>query len=122
MSRATEPKNAPIDSDDAREPEADSSVIVRTGTAVETPVAGETPVEEVVIGARRAVDALHDAFGSLVDADYLPGKTLFRDALCERLGVTALQAEELVDELEAMGRLRFVSSEEGIGWHVRADA
>lgn len=38
---------------------------------------------------------------------YLRGKALMRDALVETRGYSALQAEELVDTLEARGFLRF---------------
>jgi hypothetical protein len=69
----------------------------------------------------RAARALHDTFGSLVDADYLPGKTALRDALAARFELSQLLAEELCDELERAGRLRFVRTVEGAAWHVHVE-
>jgi hypothetical protein len=77
--------------------------------------------EIVVISPSRAQSVLHARFGALVDADYLPGKTAMRDALCEELGVSQLEAEELCDSLEERGILRFVRSPEGVGWHIHDD-
>jgi hypothetical protein len=74
--------------------------------------------EIVVIDPSRASSTLRERFGALVDADYLPGKTAMRDALCDRLGLSQLEAEELCDSLEARGILRFVRSPEGVGWHI----
>jgi hypothetical protein len=74
--------------------------------------------EIVVIGPSRAQNVLRERFGALVDADYLPGKTAMRDALCEELGLSQLEAEELCDSLEERGILRFVRSPEGVGWHL----
>lgn len=66
-------------------------------------------------GAARRLGAV---FGPLVDADYVPGKTLFCDALAAHFGVSILTAEELCDELERAGRIRFVRTEDGAGWHI----
>ncbi len=54
------------------------------------------------------VDELRSAFpnGDGV-VGYLRGKALMRDALIDTRGYSALQAEELVDTLEARGFLRF---------------
>jgi len=38
---------------------------------------------------------------------YLRGRTLMRDVLASRMGFSALEAEELVDTLEARGYVRF---------------
>jgi hypothetical protein len=65
-----------------------------------------------------AAEALLSGFGPLVDAEYLAGKTRFRDALCERFDLSQAEAEEIVDGLEGSGRIRFVESDEGIGFHI----
>ncbi len=44
------------------------------------------------------------SFGGLA---YLPGKTAFRDVLCERCGISQLEAEELCDSLEQAGMIHF---------------
>ena len=38
---------------------------------------------------------------------YLRGKTAFREAIMQRLGCSAVEAEELVETLELQGFLRF---------------
>ncbi|UQA62440.1 hypothetical protein [Polyangium aurulentum] len=77
--------------------------------------------EILVIGPARAAEALYQEFGALVDADYMPGKTLLRDALCDRFGLSQLAAEELCDELEGAGLVRFVATPEGVGWNIHPD-
>jgi hypothetical protein len=89
--------------------------ITMTDEAVETT---DEAVEEPVITSERALAALLAACGPLVDDDYLQGKTLFRDALCHRFGISAVESEELVDDLESTGRIRYISSEEGLGWRI----
>lgn len=46
-------------------------------------------------------------FGGGAPAGYLRGRTAIRDAVVRRLGCSALEAEELVDTLEARGFLRY---------------
>lgn len=75
-------------------------------------------VQAPVITPELAATALLEGFGPLVDAEYLPGKTSFRDALCDRFGVSEAEAEEMVDALEASGQIRFISSVEGLGWRI----
>jgi hypothetical protein len=79
------------------------------------PVAGE---DELILGPSTAARALWTTFGPILDADYLSGKTLFRDALCDRFDVSLLEAEELCDELERANRIIFVQTESAAGWHV----
>ena len=74
--------------------------------------------DELILGPSRAARALLITFGPITDADYLTGKTLFRDALCDRFDVSLLEAEELCDELERAGRIVFVQTEDGVGWHI----
>jgi hypothetical protein len=72
-----------------------------------------------VVTVELAARELERCFGTLVDADYLTGKTRFRDALCDRLGLSELDAEVICDELEAARVLRFVESPtDGIGWSI----
>jgi len=74
-----------------------------------------------VIGVESASRYLHDTFGPLVDADYVPGKTLFCEAIAARFEISILTAEELCDELERGARIRFVRTEDGAGWHIHAE-
>jgi len=76
----------------------------------------------MVLGPERAGRALRERFGAFVDADYLAGKTVMRDALCEEFGISQLEAEELCDALEASRVLRFVTTPEGVGWHIHDEA
>jgi hypothetical protein len=74
-----------------------------------------------VISAATAAEELERTFGVLVDADYVTGKTQFRDALCASFGVSQLEAEELCDDLERAEVIRFVDSPElGTGWSIDA--
>jgi hypothetical protein len=73
------------------------------------------------VTARVAVGALLRRFGPLVDAEYLAGKTAFRDELVTRFELSEVQAEDLCDELERAELIRFLSTPEGIGWHVHPD-
>lgn len=74
-----------------------------------------------VVTLERAARVLADRFGALLDAEYLLGKTLFREVVASELGVSVLTAEELCDELERAGKIRFVTSEDGVGWHVHVE-
>lgn len=78
-------------------------------------------VEPSVVTMEAAVRALSERFGPLLDAEYVPGKTAFRDALAETLQVSELDAEELCDELERAGRIAFIRIGESFGWHVHAE-
>jgi predicted Zn-dependent protease len=75
-----------------------------------------------VVTAERAARVLAESFGPLLDADYLPGKTALSDALAEQLGLSILTAEELCDELEQTGRIRFIRTEEATAWHIHTEA
>ncbi len=55
----------------------------------------------------RLARALDSRLGPQHPAGYLEGKTLLRDALCDMLGVSLCDAEELVDLLEGYGFLEF---------------
>ncbi len=82
---------------------------------------GEEPDDGVVLGPASAGRALRERFGTFVGVEYLPGKTAMRDELCERFGVSLLEAEELCDSLEASGALRFISTPDGDGFHIDND-
>lgn len=84
---------------------------------MEDPVAGE---DDLILGPARAARALWTTFGVTLDADYLSGKTLFRDALCDRFDISLLEAEDLCDELERAGRIVFVQTETDAGWHIHS--
>ncbi|WP_437620600.1 hypothetical protein [Sorangium sp. So ce1151] len=75
-----------------------------------------------VLALDLAAEILAGTLGALVDADYVQGKTQFRDVLCSRIDISQLEAEELVDDMERSGRIRFVGAEEGRGWHVEVSA
>jgi hypothetical protein len=71
-----------------------------------------------VLALDLAAEILASTLGPLVDADYVQGKTQFRDVLCARIDISQLEAEELIDDLERSGRVQFIGAEEGRGWHV----
>jgi hypothetical protein len=52
-------------------------------------------------------DALRARFGEAIEASYLRGKTLLRDAIAEVLRCSDCQAEGLVETLELQGFVRF---------------
>jgi hypothetical protein len=81
----------------------------------------ELEPEELVVGPARAAEALYEQFGALIDADYLSGKTTLRDALCDRLGMSQLEAEDMCDSMEQAGLLRFIDTPEGAGWNIHPD-
>ncbi len=95
---------------DATVQTADESVRT-TDEAVFTPV----------LALDLATEILASTLGPLVDADYVQGKTQFRDVLCGRIDISQLEAEELVDDMERSGRIRFLGAvaEDGRGWHVQ---
>lgn len=74
-----------------------------------------------VLALDLATEILASMLGPLVDMDYIEGKTRFRDALCDRIDISQLEAEELVDDLERSGRIHFIGTEEGRGWHIQHD-
>lgn len=45
--------------------------------------------------------------GGALEEDYLDGRTLIRDAITDSLGCSELEAEEIVDTMEAREYLRF---------------
>lgn len=54
---------------------------------------------------------------------YLRGRTAFRDAVIREMGCSSLEAEELVDTLEAQGYLHFegdpsIRSEASSSWRI----
>lgn len=93
---------------------------VRTGD--ENVVTADERVRTPVVTPRLAAGALRAAFGPVLDADYVPGKTELRDALCERFELSQLEAEELCDDLERARLVRFVDEPTGFGWHIHEEA
>jgi hypothetical protein len=53
------------------------------------------------------VEALERRFGATLEQDYLDGRTVLRDAVADHLACSILEAEALVDTLEAQGYLKF---------------
>ncbi|WP_437732042.1 hypothetical protein [Sorangium sp. So ce1335] len=88
-------------------------------TTDETVRTTDDAVSTPVLALDLAAEILAGTLGSLIDADYVEGKTRFRDVLCGRIDISQLEAEELVDDMERSGRIRFVGAEEGRGWHVQ---
>jgi hypothetical protein len=63
-----------------------------------------------MIPLEKAAEELNRRFGSQVDVSYVPGKTAFRNSLCERLGLSAAEAERVCDSLEQAKLIRFERS------------
>lgn len=103
----------------------DDESIITGDDAVETTDRSVQTTDEMVstpvLALDLAAEILASVLGPLIDADYMPGKTRFRDALCERIDISQLEAEELVDDLERSGRIQFIGSEEARGWHIQHD-
>jgi hypothetical protein len=57
-----------------------------------------------------AAEALRRRFGTSVDLPYVPGKTAFRDVICEIEGLSQAEAEAVCDSLEQTGIIRFERS------------
>ena len=76
-----------------------------------------------MIQLSRAVQALQTRFGTSTAAPYVPGKTQFRDALCEEFNVSQADAEVVCDSLEKGGGLVFSrSTESGPLWTIHVEA
>lgn len=74
------------------------------------------------IDLREAAEELRRRFGKQVDAPYVPGKTLFRDTLCERFGISQAEGEVLCDSLEQCRSVRFERSGVlGNGWTIEPE-
>jgi hypothetical protein len=65
-----------------------------------------------MLDLRSAANTLHERFGSSVEEAYVPGKTAFRDAICERYGLSEAESEMIGDSLERAGAIRFSTSPE----------
>lgn len=76
-----------------------------------------------MIDMAHAADLLRSHFGEVTGEAYVTGKTLFRDALCERYGISQLDAEDLCDSLEKAGLIRYTETEEnGPVWVIDTEA
>jgi hypothetical protein len=51
--------------------------------------------------------AVRSQLGSTLEASYLRGRTVIRDAILSHLGCSLYEAEQLVDTLELMGFVEF---------------
>jgi hypothetical protein len=114
---ADEMSEVPIVSDHDESIQLSDNAVQGTDDLVET-LEADCPS---VVATQQAVGALIAEFGPLLDADYLSGKTRFRDVLCARFDLSLLESEELCDGLEQAGAIRFVSTEDGVGWHVHTN-
>lgn len=75
-----------------------------------------------MIDMAHAAEVLRSQFGEVTGEAYVTGKTLFRDALCERYALSQLDAEDLCDSLEKAGLIRFAeTSEHGPVWMIRPE-
>jgi hypothetical protein len=71
------------------------------------------------ISLTRAAEELERRFGAQIEAAYLPGKTAFRNALCDRLGLSMVESEDLCDSLERRHLIRFDQSPDyGARWTI----
>jgi hypothetical protein len=59
------------------------------------------------IDLQQLATMVQQRFGRRLDASYLRGKTLLRDAVEAHLGCSSVQAEALVETMELQGYLRF---------------
>jgi hypothetical protein len=67
-------------------------------------------VEEIDLFALARL--LRERFGDTLDEGYLDGRTVLRDAIAAHLRCSDLEAEELVDTMEANGYLHFPQLED----------
>ncbi|WP_437544954.1 hypothetical protein WME95_38685 [Sorangium sp. So ce327] len=103
----------------------DASVTMGDAAVQTTDESVRTTAETVVtpvVALELAAEILAGSLGPLIDEDYVQGKTRFRDVLCDRIDISQLEAEELVDDMERSGRIRFIGVAEGRGWHIQQGA
>ncbi|HZS38950.1 MAG TPA: hypothetical protein VFF06_19085 [Polyangia bacterium] len=62
-------------------------------------------LEEVDLHA--LADSIRHRLGEHLEANYLRGKTILRDAVAEQLACSDVEAEQLVETLELNGLVRF---------------
>jgi hypothetical protein len=62
-------------------------------------------VEDIDLAA--LAEALQRTFEGHVPTGYLPGRTVFRDAVVEELECSQLEAEQLIDTMIGRGFLRY---------------
>lgn len=117
VAREAEAEDGSVETADDRVLTTDDTVQVANDT-IESEATILAPDVVTLEGAGRRLAAV---FGPLVDADYVPGKTLLCDVLAAHFGVSILTAEELCDELERAGRIRFVRTEDGAAWHIHEE-
>jgi hypothetical protein len=67
----------------------------------------ETPISVDDIDLSALCDALRARLGTSIEASYLRGKTVMRDAITLHLGCSEEIAEQLVETLELQGFVRF---------------
>ena len=69
--------------------------------------ANSPPTKDRAAVMEEADRLLRERFPAPFRSSYLAGKTIFRDFLYENLGCSLLEAEEWVDTLEGLGRIKF---------------
>ncbi len=62
-------------------------------------------VEDVDLA--QLTEAIRSCLGEKLEANYLRGKTILRDAVVQTLGCSMYEAEQLVETLELQGFVRF---------------
>ena len=65
------------------------------------------PGKDLAARMEEADRLLRERFPAPFRDSYLGGKTIFRDFFYENLGCSLLEAEEWVDTLERLGRIKF---------------
>jgi hypothetical protein len=82
----------------------------------------ELAVEHIDLQA--LTQQLRQMLGARLDASYLRGRTIVRDAIASRLACSAYEAEGLVETLELQGFIRFPHNQdethslERLGWRI----
>jgi hypothetical protein len=74
------------------------------------------PANDLPAGMEEADRLLRERFPAPFRNTYLGGKTIFRDSFYENLGCSLFEAEEWVDTLERLGRVKF-QPDPGKGGH-----
>jgi hypothetical protein len=69
--------------------------------------AGMCPLSVEDLDLAALADAIRHRLGDHLEANYLRGKTILRDAVVEKLGCSDFEAEQLVETLEMNGLVRF---------------
>lgn len=69
--------------------------------------AGMCPLSVEDLDLAALADAIRHRLGEHLEANYLRGKTILRDAVVEQLSCSDVEAEQLVETMEMNGLVRF---------------